>query len=230
MRCGRTSRSIASCRRCSSRDALAFKSAFPGKTAYAVKTNGEPMVLKTLAEAGIDCFDVASPGRVRRRPGGRAEGRALLHAPGQGAVRHPPRARDLRHPHHGPRPRGRGRQDPQDRARARSRSRGDHAPRPARLPRPCGLRAVEEVRRGARRTPSSWSSASTGSASRSGSASMSAARSRTPTPTSGRSPPPPGCGRAPASRSPCSTSAAASRRNTAMTRGRRRRRRRTRPR
>jgi ornithine decarboxylase len=43
------------------RDALAFKSAFPGKTAYAVKTNGEPMVLKTLAEAGIDCFDVASP-------------------------------------------------------------------------------------------------------------------------------------------------------------------------
>ncbi|HET7716926.1 MAG TPA: ornithine decarboxylase [Bauldia sp.] len=43
-------------------DALAFKSAFPGKTAYAVKTNGEPMVLRTLARAGIDCFDVASPG------------------------------------------------------------------------------------------------------------------------------------------------------------------------
>jgi len=43
------------------RDALAFKSAFPGKTAYAVKTNGEPMVLKTLAKTGIDCFDVASP-------------------------------------------------------------------------------------------------------------------------------------------------------------------------
>ncbi len=43
------------------RDALTFKSAFPGKTAYAVKTNGEPMVLKTLADAGIDCFDVASP-------------------------------------------------------------------------------------------------------------------------------------------------------------------------
>ena len=43
------------------RDALTFKSAFPGKTAYAVKTNGEPMVLKALAEAGIDCFDVASP-------------------------------------------------------------------------------------------------------------------------------------------------------------------------
>ena len=42
-------------------DALAFATAFPGKTAYAVKTNGEPMVLKTLAKAGIDCFDVASP-------------------------------------------------------------------------------------------------------------------------------------------------------------------------
>lgn len=43
-------------------DALAFKTAFPGRTAYAVKTNGEAMVLKVLAgEAGIDCFDVASP-------------------------------------------------------------------------------------------------------------------------------------------------------------------------
>ena len=42
-------------------DALAFKSAFPGKTAYAVKTNGEAMVLQTLAGAGFDCFDVASP-------------------------------------------------------------------------------------------------------------------------------------------------------------------------
>jgi ornithine decarboxylase len=42
-------------------DALAFKAAFPGTTAYAVKTNGEPMVLETLAKAGIDCFDVAAP-------------------------------------------------------------------------------------------------------------------------------------------------------------------------
>ncbi|MCB1486912.1 MAG: alanine racemase, partial [Bauldia sp.] len=42
-------------------DALTFKSAFPGKAAYAVKTNGEEMVLRTLADAGIDCFDVASP-------------------------------------------------------------------------------------------------------------------------------------------------------------------------
>ena len=42
-------------------DALAFKRAFPGKTAFAVKTNGERMVLETLAAAGIDCFDVASP-------------------------------------------------------------------------------------------------------------------------------------------------------------------------
>ena len=36
--------------------------AFPGKTAYAVKTNGELFILKTLAEVGIKAFDVASPG------------------------------------------------------------------------------------------------------------------------------------------------------------------------
>ncbi|WP_394073576.1 type III PLP-dependent enzyme domain-containing protein [Xanthobacter albus] len=42
-------------------DAAAFLAAFPGKTAYAVKTNGEPMVLETLAGAGISAFDVASP-------------------------------------------------------------------------------------------------------------------------------------------------------------------------
>ena len=43
-------------------DAREFMSLFPGKTAYAVKTNGEPMVLKTLVEAGVTAFDVASPG------------------------------------------------------------------------------------------------------------------------------------------------------------------------
>lgn len=43
-------------------DARRFMDAFPGKTAYAVKTNGEPLVLRTLVEAGVDCFDVASPG------------------------------------------------------------------------------------------------------------------------------------------------------------------------
>ncbi|MGV2977033.1 alanine racemase [Roseibium alexandrii] len=42
-------------------DAQNFKKLFPGKTAYAVKTNGEPFVLKELAAAGYDCFDVASP-------------------------------------------------------------------------------------------------------------------------------------------------------------------------
>jgi ornithine decarboxylase len=42
-------------------DAQQFQKLFPGKTAYAVKTNGEPFVLKALAETGIDCFDVASP-------------------------------------------------------------------------------------------------------------------------------------------------------------------------
>lgn len=42
-------------------DARAFRDMFPGKTAYAVKTNGEPFVLQTLAGLGYDCFDVASP-------------------------------------------------------------------------------------------------------------------------------------------------------------------------
>jgi ornithine decarboxylase len=43
-------------------DARAFMTDFPGKTAYAVKTNGEAFVLKALAAAGINAFDVASPG------------------------------------------------------------------------------------------------------------------------------------------------------------------------
>ncbi|MEE2950847.1 ornithine decarboxylase [Fulvimarina manganoxydans] len=43
-------------------DAKAFVDAFPGETAYAVKTNGEPLVLETLAKAGMRIFDVASPG------------------------------------------------------------------------------------------------------------------------------------------------------------------------
>ncbi|MBN9252471.1 MAG: ornithine decarboxylase, partial [Mesorhizobium sp.] len=43
-------------------DAVQFMGMFPGKTAYAVKTNGEPLVLKALVEAGVTAFDVASPG------------------------------------------------------------------------------------------------------------------------------------------------------------------------
>ncbi|MEP9396284.1 alanine racemase [Mesorhizobium sp. KR2-14] len=43
-------------------DARGFMGMFPGKTAYAVKTNGEQLVLKTLVEAGVTAFDVASPG------------------------------------------------------------------------------------------------------------------------------------------------------------------------
>lgn len=43
-------------------DARGFMAMFPGKTAYAVKTNGEQLVLKTLVEAGVTAFDVASPG------------------------------------------------------------------------------------------------------------------------------------------------------------------------
>ncbi|WP_353645422.1 alanine racemase [Mesorhizobium sp. WSM2239] len=43
-------------------DCRQFMDMFPGKTAYAVKTNGEHMVLETLVEAGVTAFDVASPG------------------------------------------------------------------------------------------------------------------------------------------------------------------------
>lgn len=43
-------------------DARSFMEMFPGKTAYAVKTNGEELVLRTLVEAGVTAFDVASPG------------------------------------------------------------------------------------------------------------------------------------------------------------------------
>ena len=43
-------------------DARQFMEMFPGKTAYAVKTNGEQIVLKALVEAGVTAFDVASPG------------------------------------------------------------------------------------------------------------------------------------------------------------------------
>jgi ornithine decarboxylase len=46
-------------------DARQFMEMFPGKTAYAVKTNGEPMVLRALVEAGVSAFDVASPGEFR---------------------------------------------------------------------------------------------------------------------------------------------------------------------
>ncbi len=42
------------------RDVKTFLDAFPGKVAYAVKTNGEPFVLKTIAAAGVGAFDVAS--------------------------------------------------------------------------------------------------------------------------------------------------------------------------
>lgn len=42
------------------RDVSSFLAAFPGKTAYAVKTNGEPFVLETVSRAGVTAFDVAS--------------------------------------------------------------------------------------------------------------------------------------------------------------------------
>lgn len=42
-------------------DTEAFTSIFPGKTAYAVKTNGDPLVMRSLAAQGMSVFDVASP-------------------------------------------------------------------------------------------------------------------------------------------------------------------------
>jgi ornithine decarboxylase len=42
-------------------DTQAFMQAFPGKTAYAVKTNSDPAVLATVSAAGVTAFDVASP-------------------------------------------------------------------------------------------------------------------------------------------------------------------------
>jgi ornithine decarboxylase len=45
-------------------DATSFMASFPGKTAYAVKTNGEEFVLSALVEAGVRAFDVASPGEI----------------------------------------------------------------------------------------------------------------------------------------------------------------------
>lgn len=42
-------------------DARHFLSLFPGTTAYAVKTNPDERVLKTLVAAGVTAFDVASP-------------------------------------------------------------------------------------------------------------------------------------------------------------------------
>lgn len=46
-------------------DTRAFLDVFPGKTAYAVKTNGEPFVLETVAKAGVTAFDVASPAEFK---------------------------------------------------------------------------------------------------------------------------------------------------------------------
>jgi ornithine decarboxylase len=42
-------------------DAQTFLDAFPGRTAYAVKTNSERMVLEGVKRAGVRAFDVASP-------------------------------------------------------------------------------------------------------------------------------------------------------------------------
>jgi ornithine decarboxylase len=45
--------------------AVAFRTAFPGQTMYAVKCNPEPTVLRALWAGGIRAFDVASLGEIR---------------------------------------------------------------------------------------------------------------------------------------------------------------------
>jgi ornithine decarboxylase len=42
-----------------------FKNKFPGDVLYAVKTNPNPLVLKTIFESGIDNFDVASINEIK---------------------------------------------------------------------------------------------------------------------------------------------------------------------
>ena len=79
-------------------DARAFMAAFPGKTAYAVKTNGEAFVLQDAGRGRHPRLRRREPGRVRRRARRLAGRRAPLHASGQGAVRHPAGAGALRHP------------------------------------------------------------------------------------------------------------------------------------
>ncbi len=41
-----------------------FQQGFPGETAYAVKANAEPLIVATLADAGMSWFDVASMAEV----------------------------------------------------------------------------------------------------------------------------------------------------------------------
>lgn len=46
--------------------AQVFRAGFPGQVTYAVKANPSDMVLKTLAESGLDGFDVASPVEIEQ--------------------------------------------------------------------------------------------------------------------------------------------------------------------
>ena len=173
-------------------DARQFMEMFPGKTAYAVKTNGEQIVLKALVEAGVTAFDVASPGEF-------AAVRAVS-PDAEMLYMHPVKA--------------------QSDIRLALEKYGirviaiDHEDEIAKLTRivraldidpgaitsscacrPRGWRPTSCRRNSAPVRRMRWNSPSgcTAPATRSGCASMSAARSRTPTPTSGRLPRPTGC-------------------------------------
>ena len=45
-----------------------FLDGFPGLVTYAVKSNPDEMVIQNLVAAGVEGFDVASPGSPRRPP------------------------------------------------------------------------------------------------------------------------------------------------------------------
>lgn len=70
-------------------DARQFMGLFPGKTAYAVKTNGEDMVIRTLLDAGVTAFDVASPSEIEavRRQSATAELLYMHPVKAQSAIR-----------------------------------------------------------------------------------------------------------------------------------------------
>ena len=88
-RSGRTSRSIASGREVLKADARRFHGPFPGKTAYAVKTNGEKIVLQSAGRGRRQ--------RLRRRLARRVRGRARRLADAEMLYMHPVKAQsDIR--------------------------------------------------------------------------------------------------------------------------------------
>jgi ornithine decarboxylase len=141
---------------------------FPGTTAYAVKTNGEPMVHPHAGRGGVEVFDVASPAEFAGRAQHRADAELLY--------MHPVKAQSdirLALEHYGIRVLVVDHEDEIAKMLRIARAL-DHRPhddddlRAHRHQGPRGLRIVEEVRRGAGDMPSNCCSGCTRSASRPG--------------------------------------------------------------